>query len=351
MIHYEPHEAQSKIHQSKKRFRVVVAGRRFGKTLLACIEMIIFALEKNKARVWYVSPTYKQSKTICFNMLKDLIPAELVKKVNISDLSFELFNGSEIALKGADQEDALKGVGLDFVVMDEFASMRRNAWFEEIRPTLSDTGGSALFIGTPKGRNHFFDLFVKEDPEWESFRFNTSENPYIPPKEIEQVKKDLSERLFRQEYGSEFLEDDVGVFKGVRRCIVGELQKPILGRLYVMGVDLAKSIDYTVLTVMDTVTREVVAHQRFQDMSWRDQTLKIQHLAREYNNAMCVVDSTGVGDPVFEDLVSIGVSADPYKFTTNTAKVQLIEQLQIAIERRQITFPDIEVLFIAYTKP
>ncbi len=343
-INYCPHPEQEKVHKSLARFRSLVCGRRWGKTTLAVNELISYAIFNNKARIFYISPTYRQSKMIAFQMIKDYLPQELIEAVNKAELSFTLKNGSEISLKGADTEDSLKGVGLDFVVLDEFASMRPAVWYEEIRPTLSDTGGRALFIGTPKGRNHFYDIFTKNDDEYESFRFPTIDNPYIPTKEVNQAKKDLSERLYKQEYLAEFLDDESSVFKKVRLCTVGSLAHPVIGRFYIIGIDLARTVDFTVLSVIDTVTRQVVAFERIHDVSWTEQKIRIQELAIKYNNALCILDSTGLGDPIYEDLLNAGVSVDGFKFTNDT-KCKLIENLAIATEQRLITWPkELEIL-------
>ena len=343
VIDYSPHLGQQRVHDCPKRFRVLVCGRRWGKTTLAVNEIIKVALTVNNSRIFYIAPTYKQSKMIAFNLIKKYLPQELLEKINQVDLTFYLKNGSEISLKGADSEDTLRGVGLDFVVLDEYATMKANVWQEIIRPMLSDTRGRALFIGTPKGRNHLFDIFTMENEEYQSFHFVTTDNPYIPSEEIEQAKKDMSERLFKQEFMAEFLDDETSVFKGIRNCGVGALLNPVLGRHYVMGADLAKSQDFTVLTVIDATTRSVVAFERFQDIRWTEQKLRIQSLSNKYNNALVYLDATGVGDPIFEDLQTAGVSVEGYKFT-NESKQRLIEQLAIAIEQRMITFPNIEAI-------
>lgn len=265
-------------------------------------------------------------------------------KFNEAELSaFHPAIKTTIELKGADNEDSLRGVGLDGVGLDECAMIKANVWPEIIRPMLADRNGFAVFISTPKGRNWFYDIFTRKDDNWQSWAYPTSVNKYIAQEEINEAKKDMSERLFKQEFMAEFLDDDTGVFKGIRRCVVGELKSPILGRFYVIGVDLAKTEDFTVLTVIDSVTREVVAIERFQDVMWNIQKLRIQDLAFKYNNAYCLIDSTGVGDPIYEDLSISGISCEGYKFT-NESKMQLIEQLAITIEQRQITFPNIDYL-------
>ncbi len=151
---------QSNIFCSNARFRSVVAGRRFGKTFLSTGEILRFAtLGKNK-NVWYVAPTYGAAKEIAWDMLMDCLPFEYIAKTNESALNVRLINGSSISLKGAEKPNNLRGRALDFVVLDEFADMRPETWYEVIRPSLSDRLGHALFIGTPKGRNHFYDLWA-----------------------------------------------------------------------------------------------------------------------------------------------------------------------------------------------
>ena len=158
------------------------------------------------------------------------------------------------------------------------------------------------------------------------------------------MKKDMPHRLFLQEVMAEFLDDESGVFRKVNLCTVGELLPSVLGRFYVMGIDLGRTHDFTVLTVIDSITRGVVAHERFTDIEWKEQKLKIQELAKKYNHALCWIDSTGMGEPIFEDLRDSGVSVEPYKFN-NTTKVALVKQLEIAIEQRQITWPkELEIL-------
>lgn len=318
-------------------------GRRAGKTETALQDLVKRAVEL-KGLYWYVSPSYRQSKQIAWFRLKQILKNDEYWKFNEQELSaYHPILETRIELKGADNEDSLRGVGLNGVVLDECAIMKPNVWPEIIRPMLADRNGWALFISTPKGRNWFYDMFSRanNDINWRSWNYPTTVNAYVKGEEIQQARKDMSERLFKQEFMAEFLDDDTGVFKGVRRCAVGQLKPPELGRFYVMGVDLAKTEDFTVLSVIDSATRNLVSLDRFQDISWSEQKLRIQDLALKYNNALCIVDSTGVGDPIFEDLQNSGVSCQGYKFT-NESKHRLIEQLAIVIEQRQITFPNID---------
>jgi len=196
---------QQKVISCENRFRVLISGRRFGKTFLAINELAKFARFPNQ-KVWYVSPSYRQSKNICWTMLKEqIIKHKWAKKINDSDLSIILKNNSLIQLKGADNEQSLRGVGLNFIVLDEFADIKPNAWYEVLRPTLSDTKGSALFCGSPKGFNFAYDLYSRKDKEWKSFKYTTIEGGQVDQEEIDQAKNDLDERTFQQEYLATFV--------------------------------------------------------------------------------------------------------------------------------------------------
>lgn len=199
---------QTDIFTSDSRFRVVVAGRRFGKTFLSTGELIKAAVGKSGSHCWYVAPTYKAAKEIAWGMLIDTIPPEYIGKSNETSLTLTLINGSTISLKGAEKPDNLRGRSLDFCVLDEFADMRKEAWYEVIRPSLSDRKGSALFIGTPKGRNHFYDLWAKgadDEQDWSAFQYTTIDGGNVDADEIEAAKRDLDERTFNQEYNAQFV--------------------------------------------------------------------------------------------------------------------------------------------------
>jgi len=199
---------QRQIIESEARFRVLITGRRFGKTFLCIQELAKFSRYPNR-KCWYVAPTYRMAKDIVWNELVErLMKHKWISKTNHSDLKITLRNGSEISLRGADNENSLRGVGLDFLVMDEFADIKEHAWYEVLRPTLSDRNGSALFCGTPRGYGSWsYNLFTKEkeDKNWASFQFTTLEGGQVSANEIEQAKADLDERTFQQEYMAGFV--------------------------------------------------------------------------------------------------------------------------------------------------
>ena len=202
-------QGQQQVAASPARFRVVIAGRRWGKTFLAIRETAKVARHPDR-RVFLVYPTYRQAKQVIWDPLKHrLQDLNWVEKVNESDLTINLRNGSRISLRGADNPDSLRGVGLSALIMDEFAMIDEKAWTEVLRPTLSDTGGSAMFISTPMGTaNWAYDLYNRgRDPEehqWESWSFRTIDGGNVSEQEIEQAQRDLDERTFNQEYLATF---------------------------------------------------------------------------------------------------------------------------------------------------
>ena len=195
---------QRKVADDQARFRVLVTGRRFGKTTLAIRELCYHARHPGKI-CWYVAPSYRQAKQIAWVKIKQILKElRWVKRINEAELTIELKNQSRICLRGADNKDSLRGVGIDFLVLDECADIDEEAWTTVLRPTLSDTQGLALFEGTPKGMNWFHDLDQRgQDPsenEWSSYQYTTIDGGFVDAGEIEQAKRDLDAKTFRQEY-------------------------------------------------------------------------------------------------------------------------------------------------------
>lgn len=198
---------QIKVWDDKHRFRVVCAGRRSGKSVLSQLQVITWA-NTEVGRYWIVAPTYKQAKTIHWEGIQHYVPQGIIAKKNEVELSLTLTNGSVIELRGAENPDALRGVKLRGLVIDEIASIRNWEWLwsEVLRPTLTDYEAPVLFISTPKGFNHFHDLYQRGTTEgiYKSWRFTSYDNPYIPKGEIDNAKQELTEDTFAQEYMADF---------------------------------------------------------------------------------------------------------------------------------------------------
>jgi len=199
---------QQQVANDNHRFKVVIGGRRMGKTFLAIREMCYQARLPNRL-IWYVTSSYRAAKMIAFKELKQrLTDLNWVRKINESELSVTLKNNTEIALKGADNFQSLRGIKLSYCVIDEAAQVQPDAWFEVIRPALADSQGGVLFISTPLGKNNWtFDLYnrEKEDPDnWKSWQFTTLEGGFVAKEEIEQARQDMSEKQFNQEFNATF---------------------------------------------------------------------------------------------------------------------------------------------------
>lgn len=201
------HPKQAEVFLDTARFRVVVAGRRWGKTALSKTEMIQRAKVPNQ-KIWYIAPTYRMAKQIMWNDLKASIPRKWIVREHETEMSITLKNGSIIECKGADNPDTLRGVGLNFVVMDEFQDIRADTWTTIIRPTLAKDRGEALFIGTPKAYNQLYEVYqFGQDPSrkaWSSYQFPTITSPFIPESEIIEARRDMDPRTFRQEFEASF---------------------------------------------------------------------------------------------------------------------------------------------------
>ena len=208
---------QQEVFKDKTRFKVVAAGRRCGKSRMAAVSLLIEGLKcPQGSAVLYVSPTMGQSRQIIWDLLLDL-GRDVIQGSHVNNLDITLINGARIYVRGADRPDTLRGVSLTYAVLDEVADIKPEAWEQVIRASLSDKRGRALFIGTPKGRNWFYDTFKLgeegSDPDWKSWHFTTQDNPLIDPTEIESAKKTLSSFAFKQEYMASFSNAGSDIFK------------------------------------------------------------------------------------------------------------------------------------------
>jgi len=339
---YTPRPSQRAFHESDARFRVLACGRRWGKTLACVNEVAHVGLNNPGKLIWWVAPVYSQS-VIAEKMLHAglrRLPG-LRRLRGAREILFP--NGSRIAFKTAENYDALRGVGLEFLVIDEAAKVPQAAWQEALRPTLSDTGGRAVFISTPAGRNWFYHLWLLgasgENPEYQSWTLPTSDNPFIPAGEIEAARRELPERVFRQEYLAEFLENESSAFGNVDACLTPAGPREARGGDSLsVGIDLAKAADYTVLVAFEARSSTVIGAQRFNRMEWPAQEERIKAFHKRYPGPM-LVDSTGLGDPVYDHLRRASLPVKGYKFTAES-KTRLIEHLAVEMEAGRVKLPD-----------
>lgn len=218
-IKFDLHPAQLEVFQAPERFVVLVAGRRFGKSHLAVVRAICSATSPDNVRklpVWIVAPTHPQAKQIYWQTLLNMA-APLIASTNINEGLVKLHLGVTIGIKGSDRPETLRGTGLFDLILDEYADMKVEVWESILRPALADVRGRCLFIGTPKGRNHFHQLYVEamEDQtgDWAAFRYHSTSNPFLPAGEIEAARRTMTGTMFRQEFEASFETGGAGVIK------------------------------------------------------------------------------------------------------------------------------------------
>jgi len=230
---------QQDVFNDPTRFKIVAAGRRTGKSRLAAWMLILYGLQTNKGQVFYVAPTQGQARDIMWQTLMEL-GHEVIKTAHINNLQITLINGAIISLKGADRPETMRGVSLKFLVMDEYADMKPEVWEQILRPALADQKGDAMFIGTPMGRNHFYDLYMYgqlgEDETYKAWHFTSYDNPLLDPTEIDMAKKSMSSFAFKQEFMASFEAQGSEIFK--EEWVEFDDEEPDDGD-YFIAIDLA----------------------------------------------------------------------------------------------------------------
>lgn len=264
---------------------------------------------------------------------------------------------SYIDFRSVDRPENIEGFGYDKAFLNEAGIILRDEylWHNAIRPMLWEFKPQTVIGGTPKGQGLFYELYLrgkdKNQPEYESFHFTSFDNPFLDTTALSEDIKSMPQNVVKQEVYAEFLEDTGVVFRGVREICVVAPQKPLKGHVYVMGVDLAKVQDFTVITVYDRRTNHQVYQARFNQLEYPFQKKKIIETSKHYNNALVVLDATGLGDPIADDLARANTPIEPFKLT-NQSKKELIEKLTIYIEQgriKMINIPETIAEFNSFT--
>ncbi|MCZ7646922.1 MAG: terminase family protein [Planctomycetota bacterium] len=346
------HPAQRRIFQCPARVRVAVCGRRFGKTVLGLLEAVEHC-QKNKGHlVWWVSASKSQAQRH-HRRLKKLLPGGGGKNGSTHrENRIEFENKAELEFLTAGSGDRLRGEGLDFLVVDEAADVPEEVWTSVLRPALVDRLGRALILGTPRGRGNWLHRLWLQGcdetlrDEVRAFSFRTLSNPAIRPGELASARKLMTELEFRQEFEAEFTDGMARVFGDVRALVRAEaLERGREDAVYVTGIDLARKHDDTVLASLRVPKRglakgvapEVARMEgflRLRRRAWDDQLAAIRdHLARF--PGPCVVDATGVGDPIFERIARFHPDASSYLFTSER-KENLVRGLMLGFDLKRV---------------
>lgn len=331
-----PHEGQEVVLRSKSRFKVLMCGRRWGKSLIS--KFISIKGQLRNRRIAYVVPEFSLAREF-FKEIEEMLPASLIASSNKSELTITLITGGYIRFFSGEALRSMRGLKFHTVIIDEAAFIPdlESAWKNIIRPTLTDYKGNALFISTPRGRNFFYTLFMKgknRENGYESFHYTSYENPHIADSEIDEAKNELPKAAFDQEYLA-IAAANAGAVVDLdtihRNTIVGLSYKPTV----VFGIDVAKYTDYTVITGLD-IDGKMTYFDRFQKDNALTK-LKIQQLPSDVYKVMDATHGS-LGDGIFEDLILEGCqNLWPFEFTA-TSKPSLITELILDLEKDEVQF-------------
>lgn len=339
---------QYRFIKSPKRFSLAATGTKTGKTMGGAIGIIEYASQlPPNSLCWWVGPFWRTTE-IGMNRVKQLIP-EGRRQVNESKMVIRLTNGVTIEFRSADKPDTLFGEAIHYVFVDEGPRMRDDAWNAILTTTTQTKAPIRIAGNTDRGKNNWFYRLYKQglngDPDVDSWSMKTYENPHLTKEQVDFIGSKLSRRMREILIEAVFPDNGTGVFFGLDECLFEPFQQsmPIISRpnpdhAYLMGLDLAKFTDFTVITIFDINTRQIVYWNRFNKRSWEQQLGTVMEAQKLYQARICM-DSTGLGEPFYERLMNAGANVIPFKFT-NVSKQQLIEKLALGVEKRDILIPN-----------
>lgn len=334
-----PHDNQLPIIHPQARYNVIAAGRRFGKTESQKLRAIYMVMEG--LHVWWVNPTFDNTTDAWLDFLAFFEQFVARDKINKSRREIHTPTGGRLRLVGAD--NFKRGSGIDHVFIDEAAFCNLDdLWQYQLEPMLLENKGGATFLSSTNGRNGFWRLYQRgldeNEPKWQSWHFTSYDNPLLDASEIDDIKRHVPQRVFEQEYMAEFLDDGGAVFRNLRACTYGE-QIGKSDNPVIIGVDWARYNDYTVLTVIDTITKQVVEIDRFNQIDWTMQRNRLHALCNRYTVSEIWAESNSIGEPNIEELQKQGLPIQGFT-TTNASKAEIINSLALAFEQAEIGIPN-----------
>ena len=340
---FTPHPKQrdmvQEIISSAAKYHVACVGRQFGKSLMAINLSLYWMINNGPVKVLWVSPVYSQTTKVQKELMQAIGASGLVKNCNYSDNYIRLKNGSEIIFRSAEKYDNIRGLTVDYGILDEAAFMKEDAWKEAIKPVFLVRGKKVLFISTPKGKNWFHELYqLARSNDYENYKAYTGssyDTPYINIEEIEDAKRTLPPNVFQQEYLAKFIDSGGEVFSNLESNIM-----PTWGqnnsKIY-CGVDLGKQEDFTVATFMNA-QGQVIDIYRANAQEWTQMTREIITRVKRYN-ATVMIEVNSIGDVIFEQVKNQWADTHPF-VTTSKSKNEIIEGLILDMNEDTIGIPD-----------
>ena len=332
---YTPHAKQKEIHNSiineGYKYYILNIGRQFGKTMLGINQMLYWAINHKGCNIAWVTPIYKQSKKV-FDEMEKVTKSSGLFEYSRSDLTISGFN-SQIQFFSGERPDNIRGNTFDYLIVDEMAFTRPELWSEVLSATVLVKGKKVIFISTPKGKNHFYQLSLQPnyDNRYKYFHYSSYDNPMIDAEDLEERKRSLPKHIFEQEYLAKFIDNASGLFKNVDSCIIkpAERTQKLFG-----GLDIGRADDYTVLTILNK-NYQMVYVQRWRQQEWSKIIDEVATKIREYN-AEIFVEVNNQGDVFFEMLQNkVYNNVQPYVTSTATKPI-MIEDLAVHFENKGI---------------
>jgi hypothetical protein len=342
---YTPHHKQKNVHKELSdgvsKYVVVNAGRQSGKSKLCLNQALAWLLEKPNVMMWYVLPFESQSLKVYKDFCLALKDSPIVKSKKGSSGSIEIrfINGSVIEFKSANAEHALRGSSLDYLILDEAAFIKESTIQEVLLPTLTVRGKKCLIVSTPKGKNWFYDYYMKGKnpiyPQWSSFKFTSLDNPRADQSFIVTQQIALTPERFSQEYLGEFV-DGASVFSDIESyCIINPNYPPTYRECY-MGIDLGLRGDSSVITILNERC-EMVYQVAYNQISSPDLKSNIVESIKRFKPKKIVVEQNGLGLPIIDDLKIEHRIDNLIPFvTTNESKDDIISKLVNTCRERKI---------------
>ena len=366
-IDFKLHKTQKEVASCKEREIVICAGRRWGKSAICgytiakkFIELFkeVETGKRDSIKIWIVAPTYELSRKVYTYVVKFLLKIEPNIRKFVTDRpapQIKLREDIWIQCKSTTEPQSLLGEELDMLVLDEAASISKRIWFDYLVPTTmsKERQCQSFFISTPRGKNWFYDLWMRAKENKAGFHFTSLDGVSIDQKEWDRIKSSSPTDLFQQNFEATFLEESATVFRGVRDIVDQNcLQEPHPGHTYIMGVDLAQINDFTVVFVIDRTNNKVVFYDRFHKLSYPLQVERIMATHIKYYRAKIILELNNVGISIANTLQEKGARVEGFKtvgtiskdFDKKGSKQKAIEKLSVDIEHRNLSIPPWDVL-------
>lgn len=359
LIKWFPHNKQNDIITCDNKEVIVCAGRRFGKSAVCgyiIVKELLNALQqirlgkRNSCKIWIVAPTYELTNKVFEYVIRFLLAFDKDFGKYVSGGTgrpgqMKMSESVWIQCKSTTEPMSLLGEELDLCILDEAALIPEKIYYQYIYPlTIAKSRNTKTYlISTPRGKNWFQKLFIRLKGENASFQFTSLDGVETDPNALEKIKQTTPDLLFRQEYLAEFLDEAGTVFKDLDQIIAGRTEDSIPTHHYVMGVDLGQMDDYTAISIFDIDTHQLVHQDRFRGIEYPLQKEHIIAKARRYNNARVIIDATGVGKPIYQDLGQSGIFVEDFVFS-GKSKEELIGNLIVFVKEKYITIPNIDYL-------